>query len=189
MASMTEVIRRKLVFIGDSNVGKTRLLLCIRTGEYHLQFIPTYSETHEIDIRFEGKVLLFTLWDTWPYEEYERIRPLSYQGTDVCVLCFAVDDPKSLQNVRDKWIPEFLHFRTKLEAPFLLVGCKADLRRTMTGGVSAEQAELVQKSIGAVNYVECSAKDGSGIDELLMAAARALRPAPETKKTRKCVIL
>ena len=43
------------------------------------------------------------LFDTAGQEDYERLRPLSYPLTDVVVVCFSVTDPKSFQNVKDKW--------------------------------------------------------------------------------------
>jgi Ras family protein A len=42
------------------------------------------------------------LWDTAGQEDYDRLRPLSYFETNVVIICFAVDNPNSFQNVRDK---------------------------------------------------------------------------------------
>jgi len=35
-------------------------------------------------------------------EDYDRLRPLSYPQTDVFLVCFALDNPSSLENVRAK---------------------------------------------------------------------------------------
>lgn len=77
-------------------------------------------------------------------EDYDRLRPLSYPNTHVILLCFAIDSPDSLDNVQEKvswlqiqrgvvannrglqWINElYTHIPN---VPFILVGCKKDLR-------------------------------------------------------------
>ncbi|CCA76365.1 probable GTPase Rho1 [Serendipita indica DSM 11827] len=154
---MTNPVQKKLVFIGDSGVGKSRLIIRIQHGEYHDQFLPAFCGGYWHDTDVDRRPVELQLWDTASQEDYDRLRPLSYPETDVCVLCFAIDSVTSLQNVRDKWVPEFLHFRTKLDAPFLLVGCKGDLRHDAVGA-SVEQIESIRQAIGAIKYVECSAK-------------------------------
>lgn len=68
----------------------------------------------------------FALWDTAGQEEYDRLRPLSYQEANIILICFAVDFPASLHNVEDKWWPEIAHFCE--DVPVILVATKTDLR-------------------------------------------------------------
>lgn len=42
------------------------------------------------------------LWDTAGQEDYDRMRPLAYPEANIIVMCFAIDSPESLENVRDK---------------------------------------------------------------------------------------
>ncbi|BHF71637.1 hypothetical protein SprV_0401469700 [Sparganum proliferum] len=46
------------------------------------------------------------LWDTAGQEDYDRLRPLSYPETDVILMCFSIDNPGSLENIKDKWALE-----------------------------------------------------------------------------------
>ena len=39
-------------------------------------------------------------------EDYDRLRPLSYPQTDVFLVCFSIESHTSLENVKDKWVPE-----------------------------------------------------------------------------------
>lgn len=41
-------------------------------------------------------------------EDYDRLRPLSYPGTDVFVLCYAIDSRASFENL-EKWLAEVNH--------------------------------------------------------------------------------
>lgn len=54
------------------------------------------------------------LHDTSGQEDFEKLRPMSYSGTDVFVICYSVDSRTSLENVRMKvracirWIDPFI---------------------------------------------------------------------------------
>ncbi|KAG0241506.1 GTP-binding protein Rho1 [Actinomortierella wolfii] len=67
-----------------------------------------------------------SLWDTAGQEDYDRLRPLSYPESDVVLMCFAVNNRPSLDNITEKWYPELTHFLEKI--PKLVVGLKTDLR-------------------------------------------------------------
>ena len=57
---------------------------------------------------------------------FHRLRPLSYPGTQVFILCFSVISPSSYENVKIKWYPELTHHCPGV--PIVLVGTKTDLR-------------------------------------------------------------
>ena len=56
-------------------------------------------------------------------EDYERLRPLSYPGTDIALICFSVNNIRSLENIEQKWVPEITHHIPN--TPMILVGCKS----------------------------------------------------------------
>jgi hypothetical protein len=88
---------------------------------------------------------------------------------DVFLLCFKVTDPSSLLSALNHWCPEIRSAAPA--APIVLVGCQADLRgdrdvlaalsRRGKAPVSAPQALTFSEQIGAVMYVETSAKCSS----------------------------
>ncbi|KAJ3060077.1 GTP-binding protein Rho1 [Podochytrium sp. JEL0797] len=45
--------------------------------------------------------LQLALWDTAGQEDYARLRPLSYPDTHVILICFSINSPDSLENVRE----------------------------------------------------------------------------------------
>ena len=138
------------------------------------------------------------------------MRPLSYPGTDVFLLCFSLFSPSSLDAIQSKWYPEVKEHADG--TPIILVGTKLDLRdkesavQTLKESgqepVSPEQGQSVANAIGAVKYLECSALTQDGLSEVFEEAIRiclaansagaaaaaepaAAEPAPEQGKGKK----
>lgn len=72
----------------------------IRSAEQ--PFVPTVFESFIADIQVEGRNVALSLWDTAPgrMEYTDRLRPLSYPGSHVILICFAIDSPDSFENVQ-----------------------------------------------------------------------------------------
>lgn len=63
---------------------------------------PSIFETYVADVEVDGKHVELALWDHTGLEDYDRLRALSYPDTHVMLVCFAIDSPDSLDNVREK---------------------------------------------------------------------------------------
>ena len=191
-------IRRKLVIVGDGACGKTCLLIVFSKGTFPEVYVPTVFENYVADVEVDGRRVELALWDTAGQEDYDRLRPLSYPDSNVILICFAIDLPDSLDNVQEKWISEVLHFCPGV--PIILVGCKVDLRndpktietlrQTSQQPVSTAEGQAVADKIGALKYIECSARTSQGVREVFENATRASLIAKEkpTKKKR-CIVL
>jgi len=172
-------MKRKIVVVGDGGCGKTCLLIVYAHNRFPEAYIPTVFENYVTNRQFDGKIVEIALWDTAGQEEYDRLRPLSYPESHVILIVFSVDFPVSLGNVQDKWYPEVAHFCEG--TPLILVATKTDLRRddntkrmlSAQGQrpVTSEQGAEVAREIGA-KYIECSAKTGSGVQEVFSLALR-----------------
>jgi len=190
-------MKRKIVVVGDGGCGKTCLLIVYAHNRFPEAYIPTVFENYVTNRQFDGKIVEIALWDTAGQEEYDRLRPLSYPESHVILIVFSVDFPVSLANVQDKWYPEVAHFCEG--TPLILVATKTDLRRDdntrrMLAAqgqtpVSAGQGEDVAYEIGA-KYIECSAKTGSGVQEVFALALRESMKGKWSKipRPRRCVV-
>jgi len=112
------------------------------------------------------------LWDTAGQEDYDRLRPLSYPGADVVLLCFSTISQASFDAIREKWAPEVHHYIPNI--PHILVGTKIDLREEKhpdpNSGkfepITADQGRKMAEEIQAVKYMEVSSKTGRGVNEV-----------------------
>ena len=98
-----------------------------------------------------------------------------YPKTDVFVLCFSLVSPKSLINIRDKWIPEIKEHCP--DTPYILVGMKSDLRdqysqESSDDFVSTAQGFEMSKIIQAYDYIECSALNHQNLKDVIESSLR-----------------
>jgi len=145
-------------------------------------------------------VLCVSLWDTAGQEDYDRLRPLSYPGTDVFLVCYSVINRTSFSNTKTKWFPEIAHH---CPTHTILVGTKTDLREDpekletlrdmgMTP-VSTEEGQILAMEFGSIAAMECSALKGRGVKEIFEAALKEVvcrkDMKPLKKKKKNCTLL
>eukprot|EP01095_Lingulamoeba_sp_RSL-Kostka_P006464 TRINITY_DN2028_c0_g1_i1.p1 TRINITY_DN2028_c0_g1~~TRINITY_DN2028_c0_g1_i1.p1 ORF type:complete len:202 (-),score=77.84 TRINITY_DN2028_c0_g1_i1:143-748(-) len=201
MADMKNV---KIVTVGDGSVGKTSLLISYTENNFPLDHLPTVFDNYYVGVSVDRNLINLALWDTAGQEEYSRLRALSYQETDVFLLCFSVVNSPSFENIKSKWNPEINHHCP--EAKTLLVGTKIDLKEDkktlerLRGEKTPtfEMGKELASEIGAEKYLECSALTQEGLrnvfDEAIRTVLRSnakFNNEDNTKKhnKKKCAIL
>ena len=134
----------KCVVVGDTAVGKTRLICSYVYDQLGLS-IPSVSQRAHIptvfaidqyvadpNIRKRAKLFLhgvqaqLRIWDT--FGDHEKNRKFAYQNAHVVVLCFSIGMQSSLRNVNANWYPEIKKYCPR--APIILVGTQLDRRHT-----------------------------------------------------------
>ncbi|KAJ3122794.1 hypothetical protein HK098_002485 [Nowakowskiella sp. JEL0407] len=203
-----ETPQRKIIFVGDSGVGKTSSILAIRNGRILPEAVipKTFLNARKLIIVSPGYDVDAFLCDTVgdDYEsgvdddELQRHykRPSAYEKTHVVVLMFSVAERRSFERVKDKWVPEIRKYLPK--APIVLVGSKIDLRndtetleklkRVKDKPVSTDEGMDLAAEIGAEDYCEISAvsQDPEGVlDFEKTIGCAAMNVADESK----CVIM
>jgi len=172
----------KVMVVGDGAVGKTCLLISYTQNSFPGEYVPTVFDNYTANAVVEGQPVNLGLWDTAGSSEYDQLRPLSYPGTDVFLVCFSLVSPDSFENVKTKWVPEVSHFNPK--TPIILVGTKLDLRdhedtisalkENNQSPISTSKGEKLAKEISAYKYVECSALTQKNLMLVFEEACRAV---------------
>jgi small GTP-binding protein len=157
-------IMRKVVCVGDAACGKTSLINRFTKG--------VFGEDYKITIGCDffvksiplpdGKRVKLRLWDMGGDERFEYLHTVYYKGTDGAVVLFDVTNPNSFEHLAN-WIQEVRKYTDDgKKLPIILVGNKRDLVDNRK--IDTEQAQLFAIQHG-VEYIETSAKDGSGVNE------------------------
>ncbi|XP_013888051.1 rho-related GTP-binding protein RhoF [Austrofundulus limnaeus] len=191
----------KIVIVGDGGCGKTSLLMVYAKGDFPEKYAPSVFEKYAKTISLGGKDFKLNLYDTAGQDDYDRLRPLSYQEADLVLVCFDVTNPTSFENVSIKWHPEVRHFCG--ETPVILIGCKTDLRKDKEGTrrlkalnlapVTYIQGEQTRQEMNAELYLECSAKYQENVEDVFREATKTAlafrRKQKNHKRKKKCVVL
>ena len=72
---------KKVIFIGDSAVGKTSLLFRFINGRFDANVQPTYGagfKTKEVPYDDEGHTVKLYLWDTAGQEKYQSLTKMYF---------------------------------------------------------------------------------------------------------------
>ena len=112
----------------------------------------------------------------------------TYPNTDVFVLMFSVVDYASFVNAKAQWFVEARHHCP--QTPILLVGTKSDLRGKQGNEweVSRQQVDELVSELNLAGYVECSAKNGTGLRRVIDEAFRLSTEAAiiSQRKKKEC---
>ncbi|XP_076586419.1 rho-related GTP-binding protein RhoF-like [Chaetodon auriga] len=170
----------KVVIVGDKRCGKTSLFTVYTRGVFPEEYVPTVFDESVVSSRHRGQHCRLHVFDTAGQEEYDRLRPLSYHDVNVVLICYDVMSPSSFENVFTKWFHEVQRHCNGV--PIILVGCKADLRKDEAlmkkmsssgqNAVTYIQGEEARRKLGAMLYLECSAKYRENVDDLFREATK-----------------
>lgn len=146
------------VFIaGDVGVGKS----CLMSSYNGIKSVttPDFFNGNECYIKMRGLYdvpFLLKILHVGGFVEGLALRDMLPIPDDIILLCFAMDNPISLFNARDKWAPKLKHHMYSRKVPIILVGTKCDVGESF---IKPGLAEMVAKEIGAISYIKCSAKE------------------------------
>ena len=164
-------IKRKVVLLGDSAVGKTSLIRRFVQDSFDDSYISTIGvkiTKKDVEVaRPEGSLAVtMMIWDILGQQGYTGTQAMSYVGTQGAIFAVDLTRPEGLESITKYWLPELS--KAVGEVPRVLVGNKVDLlsERKVTDADIAR----VASSIGAAWFLS-SAKTGEGVEPLFAKMA------------------
>lgn len=91
-----------LVAVGDTNSGKTSMILQYTTHSFPETHIPTVLDNYLAEIQVNGRDIKIELCDTGGAQRHEKLRGLSYIKAKVFFLCFSLVTPSSFFSIKNK---------------------------------------------------------------------------------------
>lgn len=161
---------KKLVLLGNTNVGKTAILMRYVQNEFVDSTVPTVgaSFTTKRLPQSDGSVLKLDLWDTAGQERYRSLIPMYYKDAAAAVVVYDVASWDSYVGAKE-WVQE-VKVHTSPDVVIALAGNKTDLpARTVPREIAAEYS-----SRAGLFYFEMSAKTGDNVAETFTALAKEL---------------
>ena len=161
----------KLIFIGDSSVGKS----CLTTKAVKNNFEEYYQATVGFEfltfnMKVNDKVVKLQIWDTCGQEIYKSLISNFYRNSSLAVLVYAIDNKESFTHVSN-WLND-LKSQANDDIRIFLVGNKADLEEERK--VSKEEGEKYKIDQQLDLFMETSAKTGQNARNVLVEAAKIL---------------
>ncbi|KAH8297932.1 hypothetical protein KR018_001009 [Drosophila ironensis] len=166
----------KVVILGDGGVGKSALLTRFVSNRYEENNFHTIGvEFMNKDIVVDGERYTLQIWDTAGQERFRALRTPFYRGSDICLLCYSLEDRDSLRGL-GLWRNEFLNY-ADVDAekfPFIVVGNKNDIPQAKR----QVNYEIVQQWCADHNiacHIETSSKAATNVTEAFILGLRQWR--------------
>ncbi|OHS99921.1 Vacuolar protein sorting-associated protein 21 [Tritrichomonas foetus] len=116
----------RVIFIGDSGVGKTSIIVRVTTGVFDASPAPTIGAgVRPISINVNETQVKFHIWDTAGQEIYRSIVPLYFKQAICAIVVFSFSDQRSFDSVPE-WI-DLLKSQADHPVPVVIVGNKFDI--------------------------------------------------------------
>ncbi|KAK1151920.1 ras-related protein Rab-35-like [Acipenser oxyrinchus oxyrinchus] len=169
----------KLLIIGDSNVGKSSLLLRFADNTFSGSYITTIGVDFKIrTVEIDGEKVKLQIWDTAGQERFRTITSTYYRNTHGVIIVYDVTNPESFVNVK-RWLNEIGQNCDNVCK--ILVGNKSeDPSRSQ---VDPQDARRFGESMGVPLY-ETSAKENLNVEEMFMGMTRMVLRAKKASQAR-----
>ena len=161
----------KIIFIGDSGVGKS----CLTSKAVKNNFEDYYQATVGFEfltfnMKLDKTVIKLQIWDTCGQELYRSLITNFYRNSSLAIMVYAINEKKTFDNT-ETWLRE-LRTLANPDVKVFLIGNKIDLEKERE--VTTEQGENFYK-INKLNlFMEASAKTGINAQNIFIKAAEVL---------------
>ena len=165
----------KLLLIGESNVGKTSIILRYIDNE----FKPSGISTCGVDVKvkfvsLDNTKIRLDIWDTAGQERFKGLAKNYFRGANGFILVYDITNKTSFDKLRG-WMNDA---KEKIENDYkmIVVGNKKDDKKGRQ--IKFEMLEDFAKK-NDVLFFEVSAKTGEGIDKIFNSMVQELLKLPK----------
>jgi small GTP-binding protein len=184
-----QLVKKKVVLLGDSSVGKTSLIRRYVIDEFHDSYIETIGtkiSRKEIELVVDGNEysLSLQIWDVLGQKAYSAVQSRAFIGMDGALLVSDITRKDTLESLGEYWIPTLQ--KVVPTAPLLFLGNKMDL----TAEAEFSEDELIELSNEYSqpedeNAFFTSAKTGKNVERAFMKIANLILSSREMEDPTK----
>ena len=149
----------KIVFLGDSGVGKTNVMCRFTTDTFNINSKPTIGVDFGLKtLAVADHIVKLQLWDTAGQERYKTFTAAYFKDSLGLIVVYDICNAETFRSVA-KWREIAMEHVNFQDLSMLLIGNKIDLEEERQ--VSALEAEDFAKKHGML-FMETSALDNRG---------------------------
>ncbi|XP_036134097.1 rab-like protein 2B isoform X2 [Molossus molossus] len=153
----------KIICLGDSAVGKSKLMERFLMDGFQPQQLSTYALTlYKHTATVDGKTVLVDFWDTAGQERFQSMHASYYHKAHACIMVFDIQRKVTYKNL-GTWYAELRAFRP--EIPCVVVANKIDDMK-----MTQKRFSFARKFSLPLYFV--SAADGTNVVKLFNDAIR-----------------
>jgi Ras-related protein Rab-2A len=157
----------KFIIVGDSNVGKSCLMLQFTDNKFKSDNDPTIGvEFGSASIKHNESTLRLQIWDTAGQESFRSITRSYFRGAIGALLVFDLTSRESFTNLAN-WVEE-IQMCASTNLVIILIGNKCDM--TTQQEITIEEAEDFAKSKGLI-FIQTSAKTSHNVEKAFRTVA------------------
>ena len=169
----------KIALLGDASVGKSAITCRYVFKRFLKSYTSTLEDFYTKRTNIDNEFVELDILDTAGMEEFSVVRDANIKDRDGFLMVFDLTNMDTFDRLAQFYkLIDLIH--TNRGVPTVIVGNKVDKEGERK--VGTERAMSLAKDKRA-QYIECSALNGSGIDEAFASLVRSLRKKHDNKST------
>ncbi len=151
----------KVLLLGNSDVGKSSMLLRFVDSVWNDAFIPTIGVDFKVKtLEINNKKVKMQIWDTAGQERFRTVVSTYFRGAHGILLLYDVTNKDSFKNL-ENWLIE-IEKNSNQKVLKILIGNKCDL--TEDREITTEEGQTFANRNG-MEFMETSAKMNTNVSE------------------------
>ena len=179
----------KILLLGNSDVGKSSLILRYVDQVWSDTFVPTIGVDFKVKtLELQNKQIKMQIWDTAGQERFRNVISSYFRGAHGILLIYDVTNRDSFKNL-ESWLIE-IEKNASENVLKILIGNKNDLVDDKE--IKTEEGQAFANRNG-MQFIETSAKENTNVTEAFECLAKLMmefnseKKAPTTKNDKKAL--
>ena len=168
----------KVLLLGNSDVGKSSLLLRFVDSVWNESFVPTIGVDFKVKtIEIGDKKVKMQIWDTAGQERFRNVVSTYFRGSNGILLIYDITSRDSFKNL-ESWLIE-IEKHASDNVLKILIGNKNDLENDRV--ISVEEGQNFANRNG-MQFIETSAKMDTNVSEAFQTLGKLMLEFNSNKK-------
>ena len=169
----------KVLLLGNSDVGKSSLILRYVDQVWSDTFVPTIGVDFKVKtLEIENKQIKMQIWDTAGQERFRNVISSYFRGSHGIFLIYDITNRDSFKNL-ENWLIE-IEKNASQNVLKILIGNKSDLVDDRE--IKTEEGQAFANRNG-MKFIETSAKMNTNVNEAFETLAKLMMEFNNEKKT------